>query len=50
MLAGEQDIQQALDEAGALTSGKLLKRFNTDDSAIQIGATKLTTKGLVEKT
>ncbi len=50
MLAGEQDIEQALNEAGALASGELLKRFDTDGSAIQIGATKLTTKGLVEKT
>lgn len=50
MLDGEQCIEQALNEAGALASGVLLKRFDTDGSPIQIGATKLTSKGAIAKT
>ncbi len=49
MLGGEQDIEQALNEAGALASGELLKRFDTDGSPIQIGAQTYTSKGQVEK-
>ena len=50
MLEGEQRIEQALNEAGSVASGELLKRFDTDGSAIQIGDTKLTSKGQMEKT
>ena len=50
MLAGEQSIEQALNEAGAIASGELLRRFDTDGSPIQVGTTKLTSKGQVEKT
>ena len=50
MLDGEERIEQALNEAGAVVSGELLKRFDTDGSAIQVGDTKLTSKGLMEKT
>ena len=49
MLGGEQDIEQALNEAGALASGELLKRFDTDGSPIQVGAQVYTSKGQVEK-
>ncbi len=49
MLDGEQAIEKALNEAGALASGELLKRFDTDGSAIVMGSTKLTSKGKVEK-
>jgi len=30
MLGGEQEIEQALNEVGALASGELLKQFDTD--------------------
>ena len=50
MLAGEQSIEQALNEAGAIASAELLQRFDTDGSPIQVGTTKLTSKGQVEKT
>ena len=49
MLDGEGHIEQALNEAGSLATGELLKCFDTDGSAIQMGSTKLTSKGLVEK-
>ena len=50
MLDGERRIEQALNEAGAVASGVLLKRFDTDGSAIQLGDTRLTSKGHIEKT
>jgi len=50
MLDGEQCIEQALNEAGSLASGELLKQFDADGGAIQIGAQKYTSKGQVEKT
>jgi hypothetical protein len=34
MLEGEQRIEQALNEAGALASGEFLKRFDTNGRAI----------------
>jgi len=49
MLDGELEIEKALNEAGALASGELLKRFDTDGGAIQMGAQRYTSKGLVEK-
>jgi hypothetical protein len=49
MLNGEQSIEEALNEAGALASGELLQQFDTDGSAIQLGTQKYTSKGLVEK-
>jgi hypothetical protein len=49
MLEGEQCIEQVLNEAGAVASGELLTRFDTDGGPIQIGPTKLTSKGQVEK-
>ena len=49
MLEGEGCIEQALNEAGTLATGELLKCFDTDGSAIQMGSTKLTSKGQVEK-
>lgn len=49
MLEGEGHIEQALNEAGSLATGELLKRFDTDGSAIQMGSTRLTSKGQVEK-
>ena len=49
MLEGEGRIEQALNEAGTLATGELLKCFDTDGSAIQMGSTRLTSKGQVEK-
>ncbi len=50
MLDGEQTIEQILNEAGVVASNALLKRFDTDGSALQMGETKLTSKGQLEKT
>ena len=50
MLDGEKSIEQALNDAGSMASGELLKRFDTDGGAIQLGDTKLTSKGQIEKT
>ena len=49
MLEGETNIEQALNEAGTLATGELLKRFDTDGCAIEMGSTKYTSKGQVEK-
>jgi hypothetical protein len=49
MLETENAIQDALNEAGSLASGNLLKRFDTDGSPIVIGQTTLTSKGTVPK-
>ena len=49
LLHGEQCIEQVLNEAGVIASAELLQRFDTDGGAIQVGPTKLTSKGRVEK-
>jgi len=49
MLAGEECIQQALNEAGQLATDVLLKHFDTDGTPIAVGALKLTSKGRVSK-
>lgn len=49
MLEGESWIQDALNEAGTLATGELLKQFDTDGSPIKLGAVKMTSKGLVTK-
>jgi hypothetical protein len=49
MLEGESWIQDALNEAGTLATGELLKQFDTDGSPIEIGSFKMTSKGLVTK-
>lgn len=49
MLAGESLIQDAVNEAGTLATGELLKQFDTDGSAIVQESVKLTSKGLVSK-
>ena len=49
MLDGEVAIEQALNEAGTLATGELLKQFDTDGSPIQMGNTRFTSKGQVEK-
>ena len=49
MLEGESWIQDALNDAGTLATGELLKQFDTDGSAIELGSIKMTSKGLVNK-
>jgi hypothetical protein len=49
MLDGESLIQDALNEAGMLATGELLKQFDADGSSIQLGSVKMTSKGLVSK-
>lgn len=45
MLEGESIIQDALNSAGTLATGELLKQFDTDGSAIEFGSVKMTSKG-----
>jgi hypothetical protein len=49
MLAAEETIQQRLNEAGTLATGEVLQRFDADGSPIQVGDTKLTSKGKLLK-
>ena len=49
MLDSEEAIQQRLNEAGALATGEVLRRFDTDGSPITVGDTKLTSKGKLLK-
>ena len=49
MLESEAAIQEALNGAGCLATGQLLKRFDTDGSPIVVGNTKLTSKGQLDK-
>lgn len=49
MLEGESFIQDALNEAGTLATGELLKQFDTDGSIIEFGSVKMTSKGVVAK-
>ena len=45
LLATEQAIQQALNEAGLLATTEALQQFDTDGSPLQIGQTRYTSKG-----
>ena len=49
MLDFEETLQHTLNEAGTLATQEGLQQFDTDGSPITVGATKLTTKGPVEK-
>lgn len=49
MLRSEENIREALNEAGCLASEAALKQFDTDGSPILIGNTKLTSRGEVHK-
>src|SRR5919202_222797 len=49
MLDAEETLQQRLNEAGTLATAELLQRFDTDGSPIQVGDTKLTSKGKLLK-
>src|SRR5512142_117943 len=49
MLDFEENLQQRLNEAGALATREGLRQFDTDGSPITVGATKLTSKGPLPK-
>jgi hypothetical protein len=49
MLDFEEGIQQSLNEAGVLATAEALGRFDADGSPIQVGDTKLTSKGKLKK-
>lgn len=49
MLEREEQILQALDEAGRLATQETLSDFDTDGSPIEMGGIKLTSKGPVDK-
>jgi hypothetical protein len=49
MLDFEEVIQQRLNEAGVLATQEALQRFDADGSPIQVGDTKLTSKGKLKK-
>jgi hypothetical protein len=49
MLDFEEVIQQRLNEAGVLATTEALGRFDADGSPIQVGDTKLTSKGKLKK-
>src|SRR3954463_5972747 len=49
MLAAEETILQRLNEAGTLATGEVLQRFDADGSPIQVGDTRLTSKGKLLK-
>src|SRR3954468_20472701 len=49
MLDAEETLQQRLNEAGTLATGEVLRRFDADGSPIQVGDTKLTSKGKLLK-
>lgn len=49
MLGGEEVIQQGLNAVGMLFSQELLKKFDTDGSAIEVCGVRMTSKGQVLK-
>ena len=49
MLEGEQVIQDTLNEAGVITTGALLKHFDTEGEPMMAGSVKLTSMGLLPK-
>jgi hypothetical protein len=49
MLEFEEVIQQRLNEAGVLATTEALQQFDADGSPIQVGDTKLTSKGQLKK-
>jgi len=49
MLESERSIQVALNEAGCLATGSALERFDTDGSALVMGTSRWTSKGLEAK-
>jgi hypothetical protein len=50
LLATEEAIQAALNEAGVLATGEALQQFDTDGSPLLLGSTRWTSKGQEPKT
>jgi len=50
MLDSEENIQEALNEAGVVLSANLLERFDTDGSDVSVGDTTFYSKGIQKKT
>lgn len=50
MLDSEENIQEALNEAGVILSEDLLERFDADGSDISVGDTTFYSKGAQKKT
>src|SRR3954463_14351144 len=49
MLDAEEALQQRLNEAGTLATAEVLQRFDADGAPIQVGDTRLTSKGKLKK-
>ena len=49
MLDNEKAIQQALNEAGNLATGKALEAFDADGAPIQVGGVRMTSRGQLPK-
>lgn len=49
MLASENQIQNALNEAGCLATEQALTQFDTDGRPISVGGKKMTSKGQEKK-
>jgi len=49
MLQCEEELLRALDQAGRLATQEIISDFDTDGSPIEMGGTKLTSKGKVDK-
>jgi hypothetical protein len=49
MLAFEDAIQECLNQGGIVATAEALEKFDTDGSAIILGETKFTSKGLIPK-
>lgn len=49
MLESENVIQDSMNQVGCMATQELLKTFDTDGEALQIGSVKMTTKGQVFK-
>ena len=49
MLESEENLREALNEAGSLATGKCLEHFDTDGSALTVGSEHFTSKGRLPK-
>jgi hypothetical protein len=49
MLDSENSIQDSLNQVGCIATRELLKTFDTEGEAIELGSVRMTTKGLVSK-
>ncbi len=49
MLKGEEEVLEVLNDAGAMATGALLERFDTDGPPLRKGNQLFTSKGTYEK-